>query len=179
MNNIVILHSEDRNRKISNSSPAKYSIDLSQICCNIFKNSLKNEIKPAEMTKSEFVVELKVHSCIIPYINGVTDNLPMIYLNLRSIIYKDTVIFTTKRKAQPSTHPLLFDKIQTNNAGTKTFVHYKSCYNQTMRFSRDRPIDIDILDNNGVTLVISGDTDETVAPIPSLQTTIVFEISSF
>ncbi len=194
MSNIVIIDSIGRNRGAPSSSlglglnpstktsPANFTIDPAKIAnTNPFMRTHVQNQKSPLFRMDEFYTSVKIIHIIMPYIAGVTDTLSMMYLNLRSDNYRsDVLIHSTISKAQTANFPVFFDKVQTNDGGTKKFVHFKSNgYTQVMRVHRNHPFIVQYFDRNGDIIVITGDNDETVPPNPDLQTLVAFEMEPF
>ena len=179
MSNIVILHSFNRNRKIS-PNPNSFEIDPKLfVGGKIYQRQTSQIQLNPHFKQDEFLVSINLHYIIIPYIENVTDCQPMLYLTLRNKNETDELLFTTNTKCMKSTFPIMVDKILTNDAGDKKFIYYKTPLTQVMKFKRDGIIFIRLQKPNGDDLVITGDNNEMIPFNEDLQTTVVFEVKSF
>lgn len=179
MSNICVIHSESRNRG-TYPYPSQFVIDPIKISGNhIFGRTTQQIQKNPRFRSDEFVSSIKIVNVIVPYVVNVTDNLPMIYMSLRSLNDSNTLIFTTNPKTKYYNFVLFMDRILTDDNGVKRWIYYKAGYTQVMQFHRTYPIEIKISDKLGSILSLTGDEDELNDPVSSLQTTVIFEIEPF
>ena len=124
----------------------------------------------------EFMTTVNICGFITPYSDELAA-LPVIYVNVRSLLYDDQfLIYTINGKHNEIKFVCIIDKVQFDNNGNPIWIHWKtSGMVQTMRFRRGYPIIFRITTRSGDVLPQT-DNPPDQPPNPSQQTLITFEI---
>jgi hypothetical protein len=185
MARIIHIDSRDRDRgRDSTSSMTLHNITNFTIgaerVSRFFQKTVKNGVSKDDLRAPNFMVSMKVIFLVLPYIAGTTDNLHTILLRLVSREYgRDDVMYSTTQSITGSiTHPLEFDKVQTDNGGTKRWIHFKSSVTQVYRFTRNTEMEVGVFLPGGTRLSIT-DNVETDPIDETKQMTLVIEAEHY
>jgi hypothetical protein len=109
-----------------------------------------------------------------------TQDLQRIYVDIHSKRFKDFgLISTIDSYVNKARFVLTQQNIQFNTLGNPVWVNWTSHYtDQVMRFSRDEPIVVRIMEEEGNTLRIA-DNIFPIPPDPSLQTWVYLEVMPY
>jgi len=187
MSTFIDLDSTYRNIT-SYPNPASYTVDGNQIRTwyQSPRQVTQNSIRPGNRIV-EFSQSVKVVKFILPYGNVTyTDNLGVvhtvntadlqrIYLDVHSINYNDKqLIYSIDNKFANARFVLTQERIQFSTVtGLPVWVFFFAHMDQVTRFPRNEPVVINIMQEQGYTIVIP---DTTPVPNPLAQTYILLEI---
>jgi hypothetical protein len=183
------LDSTYRNRN-TYPNPANYTVEDSQVrAWSVNPRTVSaNSARPGSRAL-EFVESIDVERFILPYTDvtyvnklGVTITVPLadiqrVYLDVHTSRYNDQgLISTIDNKNTKAKFMFVQDKIQEDTLGNPRWIHYKCKMNQVMRFARNEPIIINIMQELGYTIVIP---DAGIDPDPLMQTYIMLKITPY
>ncbi len=163
-------------------NPCRYTLEGEQVGAWVRAPRTVNAMsgKPSQKV-IDFTQSVEVRGLTLPYLLRVVDNvsfysvdLPRIYLDVHTERFNDLgLISTIDSKINKARFVLLFDFIQNNSSNVPTWVHFKCNQNQVMRFSRNEPIVVNIMQDDGTTLII----DDADGPNASKQTWMLLEVT--
>lgn len=186
MATFIDLDSTYRNRT-QYPNPASYTVDGTQIRTwyQSPRQVTQNSIRPGNRIV-EFSQSLKIIKFILPYVNVTyTDNagiiqtvntgdLQRVYLDVHSVHYNDRqLIYSIDNKFSEARFVLTQERIQYSTLNVPTWVIFFTHMDQVTRFPRNEPVIINIMQEQGHTIVIP---DVGVTPNPLMQTYILLEI---
>lgn len=126
----------------------------------------------------EFATSIEIINLTIPYTTD-TAVLPRVYIDMHSELYKDIYLINIADRVNKDARFICtFDKIQNDNMGNPTWIHYKCGMEQVCRFGRDSPIKFRVFDRNGVTLPLTDDLPPN-PPNDLAQITTTFKITPY
>lgn len=126
----------------------------------------------------EFSTTVKILYLILPYSDDLAE-LPKVYINFRSRNYKDIhLIHSIDGRKADIKFICVFDKIQDDRNGNPTWIHYKCCMEQAMRFKRGDEVYLTISTRDG-TVLPQSDNNIPDDPNPLKQTLMTLEISPY
>lgn len=149
-------------------NPAKYIVEGDQISAwdraprQVTSNNNRQKIRTLEFAESA-----EVKALILPYIaftytkrdgsvmNGHTADLQRVYLDVHSIRFPDMRLISTIGSVITNARFVLTrDKIQYDSNNTPVWVLFETKMDQVIRFSRNEPLQVDIMQEEGYTIVI-------------------------
>lgn len=149
-------------------NPAKYVVEGDQISAwdraprQVTSNSNRQKIRTLEFAESA-----EVKALILPYINftytkkdgsimnGHTADLQRVYLDVHSIRFPDMRLISTIGSVITNARFVLTrDKIQYDSNNNPVWVLFETKMDQVIRFARNEPLQVDIMQEEGYTIVI-------------------------
>lgn len=126
----------------------------------------------------EFVTTVNISNFITPYTPALIA-LPRIYVNFRSLKFDDQFLINTAGNIHPEAKFVcVTDKIQYSDDKIPLWIHWKSTMEQTLRFARNYPVELQIRSRNG-SILPQLDTNNDTEPNPFSQITCTFEITPY
>ena len=174
MSTFIDLDSIFRDREVY-PNEASYEVSENQVE-TWFKSSRSVRAHPQNPNTQplEFATSIKIHYLATPYTEELAD-VPRLYVNFRSILYKDIHLIHAIDGRQPDAKFICsFEKIQNDSNGDPLWIHWKCSMEQVMRFRRGEPIFFEITTRSG-TVIPQQDTDVPDDPDPTKQTLCTFE----
>jgi hypothetical protein len=165
-------------------NPASFEITPEQLT-GWYQNARQIRAHPGQNSKKayEFATTVKMCNLILPnldaaYAPGTNPiNEPKLFVKFTTRKFRNVnLISTIGAKNHDVQHVAVLDKEQ--NSGTTKWLHYKCNFEQTMRFSRDHPLEFEIRRQDGTTLVIA-DSALPLPPITARQVHATFEITPY
>ena len=178
MANFIHLDSISRDRE-QYPNPFDYELTPQQVN-SWFRSARTVRAHPQNPSTQplDFVSTINIRHIILPY-NARFASLPILYINFRSRDYKDIHLIQTIDGVHPNSNFICeWDKIQENDSGQPLWIHYKCNMEQTMRFTRDRPVIFQITTRDGNPLP-GTDNLPPQNPDPLQQSLCTFEITTY
>jgi hypothetical protein len=171
------------------TNPASYVVESDQISLwnraprQVTANSTRQKVRTLEFAES-----VEVKHFILPYtqfsyvkndgtvVNSHIADLQRVYLDVHSVRYADTRLITTINSVIPKARFVLTPhRIQYDSNNNPIWIEYETKMDQVLRFSRNEPIVIEIMQEEGYTIIIS----DTVPITKSKQTYILLELTPY
>lgn len=129
---------------------------------------------------NEVESSVSLKTLVIPYIESVTDNLPVILLDVRSKRYmRDQMIRTNSTKLDNAIFICNYLRTKNDSAGEPKWLIYESSQIQVMRLARHEELYVRLFNRNGNTIVINDGSSEIVPGNDDLQIMINIELLPF
>lgn len=189
MANFIDLDSTYRNIN-TYPNPASYTVEDKQVSTwpRAPRNVSNNSNRPGS-NSVEYATSLHIRHLILPYttytyvdktgatITSHTADLQRIYLDIRNSNFNDRqMLLSIDNVVGQFKFVLTREQIQFDSTGNPAWIHFGARMDQAMRFSRDKPVTINIAQENGYTIII---TDTTPTPNPALQTYILSQVTPY
>jgi len=171
-------------------NPASYTVEASQVSLwtREARQTMANSIRPGASAK-DFVQSVEVKRLILPYIaitytnssgtviNTHTADLQRIYLDVHTLRFNDNqLINSIDNKVFKARFSLIRKDIQYDNANVPKWCIFECNMDQVMRFSRNESLKMEIMQEEGFTVVI---TDTLPVVTKARQTYVLLELNPY
>lgn len=170
-------------------NPAMYIVESDQVALwnraprQVTANTTRQKTRTLEFAESAEIKILTLPYSVFSYtkqdgtvINSHTADLQRIYLDIHSVKYADTRLITTIGSIIPKARFVLTRQtIQNDNLGVPKWIQFGTHMDQVIRFCRNEPIVIEIMQEEGYEIVIP----DTIPITKGQQTYILLELTPY